>query len=485
MLTIFNNVIRRITTGVVRLPRRLHRGEGGTISIVSVFAVLLLTMLLGMVMNVGRQADGKIRLQNAADASAYSGGLVIARGMNALAFTNHLLFDVFALTAFMREARDRNSEPYVPSILAAWQTQGPLLGSSGFPKFQRLGAAVVQKVPLEQELVRSYSAWAAAASENILPMLEEILAEELIPQFQRAVVLATPDVAQTAAMEIALRHGRPQRGRGRLQGVLWRTSAMPVGGDSDSFDRTLPVVDPVMDTLLDRAQYMAKARGQRRQLAHKYLGDWNYEAMYVFDHEGKMSQFSALWRSFTCGYLNRLLEEEYPNSNLPHMIRVEQDEVVAPIAHLEEDFTFLGVAYWQRLPEILPGLFRSPLEGDAVAYAQVRVFVPHRRLVWHWLHPYGGRTPIGGVPGEFPDLPDEELPEPEGEGRWIVGRQHVPDHWDLLNEHWTVQLVPSTTQNLAVILQTEPAVPDFDSTHIRLPNLGDLTTEDIGRISPH
>ena len=104
---------------------RLHRDQGGTISILSVFAVLLLTMLLGMVMNVGRQVDGKIRMQNAADAAAYSGGVVLARGMNTLAFTNHLLCDVFAMTAFMREARDRNSESYVPRILAAWNKVGP------------------------------------------------------------------------------------------------------------------------------------------------------------------------------------------------------------------------------------------------------------------------------------------------------------------------------------------------------------------------
>ena len=56
----------------------------------------MLTMLLGMVMNVGRDVDAKIRLQNTADAVALSGGTVMARGLNVLAFTNHLLFDVCA-----------------------------------------------------------------------------------------------------------------------------------------------------------------------------------------------------------------------------------------------------------------------------------------------------------------------------------------------------------------------------------------------------
>ena len=56
------------------------RDERGSISIVSVFAVLFLAMLLGMVMNVGRHVDGKLRMQNAADAAAYSGGVVLGAG---------------------------------------------------------------------------------------------------------------------------------------------------------------------------------------------------------------------------------------------------------------------------------------------------------------------------------------------------------------------------------------------------------------------
>src|SRR5208337_3984656 len=114
---------------------RLHRDERGSMSIVSVFAVMFLIMLLGMVMNVGRHVDGKLRMQNAADAAAYSGGVVLARGMNTLAFTNHMLCDVFAVTAILREARDQNSASYTPSILAAWSKVAPIFSSSRFPKF--------------------------------------------------------------------------------------------------------------------------------------------------------------------------------------------------------------------------------------------------------------------------------------------------------------------------------------------------------------
>ncbi|MCH8310257.1 MAG: hypothetical protein IIB17_07150, partial [Chloroflexi bacterium] len=80
--------------------------------------MLLFAFVLGMVINSGLQVDHKVKMQNAADASAYSGGVVLARGMNTLAFTNHLLFDVFALTAYMREARDGSSQSLAPKILA-------------------------------------------------------------------------------------------------------------------------------------------------------------------------------------------------------------------------------------------------------------------------------------------------------------------------------------------------------------------------------
>lgn len=484
--------------------RRLHREQRGTISIVTVFAAMLLTMLLGMVMNVGRQVNGKIRMQNAADAATYSGGVVIARGMNTLAFTNHLLCDVFAMTALMREARDRNAESYVPAVLAAWSNVGPRFVGSGFPKFEALGPAILRKVPLEQELVGSFSDWAAASSQRVLPVMEEILARELIPEYQRAVVSAVPDVAQAAAMEVARRNGRPDHGRGDMLGALWRASGRLVGGENELFDPTLPVVDPVLGMGVPgpacpglgpgQQRYVDAARRQRTQLANRYLRDWNNQVLRFFDREAKMCQFAALWRSFTCGQLKRLLEEEYACVNLPHVIRTEKDEVVDANRHLEQNFTFVGVAYWRKGPQLLPGLFRNPMENDAVAYAEVRVFIPRRRLVWRWHGGGGGGggggIPIGGVPGEFPTLSSVGDPGPgtggrDGPGYWRVGRQGVPTHWDLLNQHWTCQLAPATQSSLTTILQTVPPLPSFGGEDFVLPNLGNLGPQDIGLISPH
>lgn len=481
-------------TALAEFRRRLgqlRRDEEGAISVLSVFAVLFLVMLSGMLMNVGWQVDGKVRMQNAADAVAWSGGAVVARGMNTLAFTNHMLADIFSVTAIMREGRDGNAASKVPRILAAWNNVAPLFQRSGFPKFATLGGAIPKKTPLEQNMVDCYSLWIAAASERILPLFEEILAQEMIPQYQRAVAAAFPDIAQATAMETARLNGDPDFGRGRMLGVLWRTTGAPVGGDFESASPSLPVADPN-----DGSPEVAdRARHQRDEWANRYLNDWNNQTMLAFDREGKMSQFGQLWRSFTCGQLKKLLEDEYPNTNLPFQIGTPLDQVADTQSFTENSFMFVGVAYWKKRPEIMPGLYRSPLTGDSLAFAQVRVFVPRERLIWIKISGGGGGggaspVPIGGVPGETANLPGSDTggggtAVPAGPGRWAVGREHLPTQWDLTNQHWTCALVPAVGPNLAMILQTTPPLPEFAGAGIVLPNLGGLTDADIQRINTH
>ncbi|MFO7904545.1 MAG: Tad domain-containing protein [Pirellulaceae bacterium] len=114
----------RACRAAAELPPRLHRDQRGTMGIVALFTLLALVILLGMVINTGQQVDQKIKMQNAADAATYAGGVVLARNMNSLAFTNQLLSEVFALTAFMREAGLRRAESLTPEILDNWERRG-------------------------------------------------------------------------------------------------------------------------------------------------------------------------------------------------------------------------------------------------------------------------------------------------------------------------------------------------------------------------
>lgn len=475
--------------------KTLHHDQGGSLSIVSVFGLMMLTLLLGMVMNSARQVDQKVKMQNAADSATYAGGVVLSRNMNTLAFTNHLLSDVFALTAYFREARDRSSESLAPEILDNWERVAPAFIGSEFPPFDQLGLAIQEKVPHERDMVLTFSEWSYAASEMMLPVFEAILAERMIPEFQRSLAEATPQMVQFAADEVAQRHGQAWPVRTQLRAVIWRTNVDPVGGMSELERRTLPVVDPVMDVTMEQEEYMADAREQRDELAHGYLRDWNNESLHAFDVLGKMSQFSSLWRIFTCGHLQQLLEEEYPDTNLPFQIRDKVSDIYDLNTHLETDFMFVGVVYREQLSDRVPGVFHNPIETDTQAYAQIMMFVPRRRLikVYPGGRNRGGSGTLGGVPGDPLILPGPpaappppSTPPEDGQQPWIVVRQsggYYPERWDLINQNWTMQLVPATTESIPAILSTPPYVNGTDG--IETPELNSLTAEDLRWLSHH
>ena len=490
-------------------------------SIISVFAVLLLVMLLGMVMNVSRQVDGKIRLQNAADAAAYSGGVVLARGMNTLAFTNHLLCEVFALTAYMREARDlsldadNNAQYFAKQILDAWRDRAMTLMVSDNPDDVAAGQAIRERVPVEQELVDRFSEFAKESSRLILPVLEMILKKELIPEFQQAVVQVYPEIAQAAAMEIAARNGQPEQGRGRLQAAVWQP-----GASSPSNDLHMPVIGQ-WDSGWDAEYVEHSGKKMRDKMARFYLNSLNNRTLVIFSGSAKLCQFfqldvSGLWGGFTCGHLENLLRVEYLNRNMLYMIRREvsrsltgglpagsRDAKQANDA-LRENFSFVGVAYWKQLPEYSTSylhhtLFKNPMDSDSLAFAEVRVFLPRTRVRWGHFNPSGGTTtnPLGGVPGDMQEIPGDYVP-PGGPSYWEPVREKFPwyrpytkapsggngsaywDCWDfprgrdlLLTQNWSVQLVPVVEPELATMLQSPPGVPNFDGT-VRLPHLQTL-----------
>lgn len=473
--------------------RQFHHDQQGTISFLTVFAVLALVVLLGMVMNVGRSVDGKIRMQNAADSAAYSGGLVLARELNTLAFTNHLLGEVFALTAFLQEAQARNAESHVPSILAAWDQTAPALAASPFPKFQELAVAIPAKTPLELEMVRTYGDWVGAVVPNVLPVLESVLQQEAIPQFQRSVVSVYPSLAQAAAQELTELDGGEAAGRGTMVGALWRTKGLLVGGPGEYLDPSLPVIDPAINL-----PHQVTARNLRNELARHYLREWNKAMLEPFDRYGKMSQFANLWRSYTCANLEDLLGR-FATTNLPMLLHDEPhraDDQLNSNAYLDEYFTFVGVVYWGGLPTMAPGVFQEPMTdangepADAVAFAQVRVYIPRRRLVYWSNAATAPQHPADPARASYGRAfhGDEQAGAPLNSGwpQWRVRREPgAGEDWSLLNQRWSAQLVPATSPHLMRILQTAPTLPEFERQGFRLPDLRALGMSDIAGINTH
>lgn len=488
---------------------RLHSDDRGAITLLTVIAVIGLAMTLGMVINVGRSIDVKIRRQHAADAATYSGTVTLARGMNAVAFSNHMLSEVFALTAYFREGRDRNAESLVEPILQAWERTAEIFGRASFLKFTRLGMAIPPRIQQERRLVRAFGEMTELKSRVMLPVFEYILGvpealngqsldsgsggdaarTHLIPEFQRAVVRVVPEVAHLITLDVTRRHlgqGTQQR---PVTAALWRTRVQRVGSqtEQDPLERTLPCIDPAPEGYDAQANsgvltYLGPAKSTRDYLAQLYLDSWNSHSSVVYDNSGdydqtpfyregpgegarvsaKLSRFHDLWRAYTCQQLRRLLNQEYPTTNMPHMMRRYSDGR-DPIV---TDHVFVGTVFLPETTSFMPGMFGgnepNANRPHAQTFTQSFLYLPQRRYTNgpHWLCPR--LTLTGGTSGELHCV-DE----------W-------PTEWDTFSQNWGVRLTPATTANLDRILATSPS-----ELSVQARRYGSLTTDEIRRISFH
>jgi len=493
-------ILNRLIDGLVRV----HHDQRGTISLASVFALILLTMLLGMLMNSVRQVNQKVQMQNAADAATYAGGVVAARNMNTLAFTNHLLSDVFAITAFTRESYYRNAESFTPEVIDHWDRIAPHLQKSKYESFAELGFAIEGKTPLEGDkdlvtnsgdMVSTWSDWHYAIAEPVLPVMETILYDYMIPNFQTALVLNTPVIAQAAADEVAGRHGDSWPQRTELRAVLWTTYGAPIVNADFPI---LPAVDPVMEM----GSYMTQAKSERDDLAREYLKRWNDDGIVRngskgygyngdfedklarFDEWGRISQFANLWRIFTRGYLDQLLNEEFPDSNLPFQIRYNPVAVGSVDTILESEYMLVGVVYREGMNEAMPGVFNSPVDTVNQAYAQAFFFIPRRRII------YQENSSLTFLRSGLTRQDWREGPIRDRFGRIIntgwgtvgINSEWYPDRWDLLSQNWTMQLTPATAPGLPTILSTPPDIDGFDA---ETADFAGLSTEDVYWLSNH
>ena len=86
----------RRSAAVERSHARTVRTGHGKITMVTLIAILGLLVLAGFVGNAGHIVTEKVNTQNAADAMAFSSAQWMARGMNAVTATNHLLGEATA-----------------------------------------------------------------------------------------------------------------------------------------------------------------------------------------------------------------------------------------------------------------------------------------------------------------------------------------------------------------------------------------------------
>jgi hypothetical protein len=266
------------------------------------------------------------------------------------------------------------------------------------------------------------------------------------------------------------------------------------------------------------ASYATTAAQQRQVVAHYYLDLWNSQTLgfYFFNSNyaaATMSQFGNLWKKFSCGQLEQLLNQ-YPSTNLVQVIDYQlvdpnsptdnQNNGVDPYATIHNEYMFVGVAYWNSLPAFAAAVFRNPTNAASVAYAEVELFVPKRKL--YWTHPGNGTSPtnIGGMPGGggIQGIGSYSSGTGVNTAPWIVARRgtgvyndpvisgnggnSIPtarDSWSLLNQGWAVKLIPTVEANLTQILQTPPTLAS--GATFQLPSVSSLDQNQLQQISPH
>jgi len=482
------------------------------------------------------------------------------------------------LTAYMRvgKSTDPGQDPttlnFENSVLDAWNTIGGIFARSSFQKFATLGPAIQQKVPLEKNIVKNFLSMTGLQAALVGPAFEYILRGPnvqpggtpdllggVIPRFQRAIVLTTPQAAQMAAGEVARMHGNLMS-TGKLSGleklhsqqplraVLWRTNVTPVGtaSEQDPQLRTLPVIDPsptgpdmmLQSNVFLQTAYPQLARCQRRRWAtHLWKQVWQPFLLDPFYRgipaqgpggatSAKMSSLYWVWDVMACAQLNKLLEQDYPVTNLPHLYIIQQEpgrsqfeglmanlfqecqptpssfdcncleglsamqaapgyrqaiyqiagmDASSPMSFLEQSHTFVGVVYWPRMQQKSPVFFRYPLAMDAVAFAQTSVYVPKARYrCCPWATAYwSGSPPRINWVDNYDNWPEF----------WNMQTQRRVPVWDVTNQDWIAKLVPATSDSLAAILQSQQS--QQYAPGVRTPSLGGLSSSSLRRINTH
>jgi hypothetical protein len=142
--------------GNSRPTRRRHSAaRRGKITLVTIFAILGLIVMAGFVGNAGHVVTVKMATQNAADAISFSSAQWMARGMNAVTATNHLLGEatglVVVLEAIGGPEADQNMDDYpaqpktLDTVNRSLATTAPM---NGLPVY-----GVTALRPLDQKFV--------------------------------------------------------------------------------------------------------------------------------------------------------------------------------------------------------------------------------------------------------------------------------------------------------------------------------------------
>jgi len=143
---------------------RVHRDEAGNLSILSLVVVLMLVIVMCAIVNTMAVVRNKLECQNSSDAVAYASSTQMARGMNAITASNHIIGELQALVVLHHALGgdaldDGSSQDHTPGEVRGQEDEGYQLardwtwhmGRAWMPK-QRLHDRVDGRIEVEASL---------------------------------------------------------------------------------------------------------------------------------------------------------------------------------------------------------------------------------------------------------------------------------------------------------------------------------------------
>src|SRR5690242_13415221 len=134
---------------VTRALRRGMKRQEGQALVLACLLMLILSIALITTVNIGHGVHERIRLQNTADAAAYSTAAMEARAFNFYAFTNRTQVSHY-VSAMMWQSLDSflfSIQAFLTDIFGFMRTVGPCFPSDSRSSYWIIVCAVLDRIP--------------------------------------------------------------------------------------------------------------------------------------------------------------------------------------------------------------------------------------------------------------------------------------------------------------------------------------------------
>ncbi|HEV2992572.1 MAG TPA: pilus assembly protein TadG-related protein [Candidatus Angelobacter sp.] len=184
---------------ILQRLKRLHSDESGQVLWIFVVSGLALVVLAALVFNTGKQATRRMEMQNAVDASAVSGAMWFARGMNVISMDNVAMTEALGIIVNLRAIEQ--SIPINRAILEAEDAVADALMSNPFT----VAAGVALKIAvvlgmIETDIVDGVSPVMDALAKPTSGLLWEFM--RTLSYFSEAVTYVAPAIGFGQAINV-------------------------------------------------------------------------------------------------------------------------------------------------------------------------------------------------------------------------------------------------------------------------------------------